>query len=70
MHKPVGVGRVLVECVCEASHGQLFLLVDLRNDPLLMHCLELAFFGLGFLLQSLDGFLEYQIVHVIALIPT
>ena len=55
---PVGVGRVGVEGIGEAGHAQLLLLVDLGDDPLLVHGLELTLLGLRLLLESLDGLLE------------
>ena len=54
----VGVGRALVEGVGEAGHGELLLLVDLGDDSLLVHGLELSLLGLGFLLEGLDSLLE------------
>ncbi len=48
-----GVQRVRV-----ARHAQLLLLVDLADDALLVHGLQLALLGLGLLLQSLDRLLE------------
>ena len=39
---PVGVGRALVQRVGEAGHRELLLLVDLGDDALLVHGLEMG----------------------------
>lgn len=55
---PVRVGRALVESIGEASHGDLLLVVDLRDNSLLVHSLQLPLLCHGLLLECLDSLLE------------